>query len=334
MDDKKAAKAAKREARENAIAERAAKLEARKTALKEKTAVQNEAHKAKMAEIKAKSKAADEELKQNLSQAKNNMSQAIGEFTGNVKEMHYETKEEFEAAKAKSEEEWRIIKADFESAAASFKEAGELLGVASKDMLLKAPLGEEKRKEIRESAAGDKKLEKSLLKDAKNTEKARVESERLEKFGNRIADDFFWSRRICIYEKGYISVRMLMGGPNFDKPEKLLSISGSSQVFDKSFWTDSLQGDLYLTIVTEAQTYSIKHPMPDTGDVRRMKGLVATGQSVISRTVGQRERPTSNPQTPPSDDVTTKLESLVSLKVQGLLSDEEFTNAKAKLLGL
>ena len=35
----------------------------------------------------------------------------------------------------------------------------------------------------------------------------------------------------------------------------------------------------------------------------------------------------------PGNDLTAQLEQLASLKQQGILSDEEFTAAKAKLLG-
>ena len=37
---------------------------------------------------------------------------------------------------------------------------------------------------------------------------------------------------------------------------------------------------------------------------------------------------------PAQDDLTAKLEQLASLHSQGILSDEEFTSAKAKALGL
>jgi hypothetical protein len=126
---------------------------------------------------------------------------------------------------------------------------------------------------------------------------------------------------------------MLIGSPNFDKPERLKSISSTSQVFDKSFWTDSLQGDLYLTIVTEHQTYALNHPQANTGDVRRMKGLVATAQSVI----GSGAAPTAQ-KTQTGNDSNTELSGeltkLNALHTSGVLTEAEFTAAKAKLLGL
>ncbi|WP_296646620.1 SHOCT domain-containing protein [Rhodoluna sp.] len=342
MDDKEAAKAAKREARENADAARKAKYEARQAALKEKIALQKEVHRAKMAEIDARSKAVDEELKRknaetvkNIKTAAKNMKDAVGELNVALEQTVLETRQEFASAKAQSDEEWKKIKSDFAEIGNDFKEAGQMISDSSKDLLIKGPLGEEKRKDIRSAAGSDKKLEKTMLKDAKKLEKARVEAERLEKFGKRIADEFFWTRRVCIYEKGYVSVRFLTGGPNFDKPEKLVSISSNSQVFNKntSSLFEKLHGDLYLTIVTASDTYSLRNPRPDTGDVRRMNKLVATGQAVIGRDAPPPNADLSNnPRI--NTEISTELNKLNELHSSGVLTDAEFTAAKAKILGL
>jgi membrane protease subunit (stomatin/prohibitin family) len=40
------------------------------------------------------------------------------------------------------------------------------------------------------------------------------------------------------------------------------------------------------------------------------------------------------PQAPPADDKTAELQNLAALHTQGVLTDEEFAAAKAKLLGI
>jgi hypothetical protein len=40
------------------------------------------------------------------------------------------------------------------------------------------------------------------------------------------------------------------------------------------------------------------------------------------------------PEAPPEDDLTAKLQQLAALHSQGVLSDEEFSAAKAKVLGI
>ena len=41
-----------------------------------------------------------------------------------------------------------------------------------------------------------------------------------------------------------------------------------------------------------------------------------------------------DPEAPPEDDLTAKLQQLAALHSQGVLSDEEFSAAKAKVLGI
>jgi membrane protease subunit (stomatin/prohibitin family) len=48
----------------------------------------------------------------------------------------------------------------------------------------------------------------------------------------------------------------------------------------------------------------------------------------------QEQQPQAAQAPPPEDDSTAKLENLAQLHAQGVLTDEEFAAAKAKLLGI
>lgn len=300
-----------KETREEAIARRAAALAERKAknaaldAQRAKAAAERKAElRDRSAKIDAEFKARNQEVQENLKVSTEDVRDAIGDLKSTINEV-----------------------------------AGELgvdVEVALKDSLLKAPLGADKRAQIREDSDGDKKVEKTLLKAAKKEEKERVIAERLELFGEMILDQMFWARRICIYEKGFVSVRMLTGTFKFDKPERLISIDSESHIVDKQVWTENKIGDLYLTIVTERETYALNNPMPDTMDVRTMKAIVATGQSVIGNWARGRELPQAEPAAPVESqiDLSEQLKKVSELHKAGLLSDEEFAAAKAKLLGM
>lgn len=78
-------------------------------------------------------------------------------------------------------------------------------------------------------------------------------------------------------------------------------------------------------------------------------GVAATARVVNNRQEARREQEAASTQAaaeaaaekvaadtaaPAADDLTAQLEKLASLKTAGVISEEEFTAAKAKLLGL
>lgn len=69
-------------------------------------------------------------------------------------------------------------------------------------------------------------------------------------------------------------------------------------------------------------------------------GVAATARVVNNRQEARREQEAAahqaaaEPAAPAADDLTAQLEKLASLKTAGVISDEEFTAAKAKLLGI
>ena len=63
-----------------------------------------------------------------------------------------------------------------------------------------------------------------------------------------------------------------------------------------------------------------------------MQAMAQQAAAAASRRAGCRSTPAAAA-APAGDDLTAQLQQLAALKEQGILSDEEFAAAKAKLLG-
>lgn len=133
----------------------------------------------------------------------------------------------------------------------------------------------------------------------------------------------------------------------YDAPfEKLRAIKASTQVQDKSaggravasaasFGLSTLASNenrhLFLTITTDRETYALKEKggMLRLPDQAAMK-LELAGQGILDA-LGSRAP--SAPATPAPGSVADQLRDLAALHRDGVLTDEEFAAAKAKLLG-
>mgnify|MGYP001294747643 CR=1 FL=1 len=60
----------------------------------------------------------------------------------------------------------------------------------------------------------------------------------------------------------------------------------------------------------------------------------AQQQQAYAQQPQQQGYPPQQPPAPPQDDQTTQLQNLANLHSQGILTDEEFAAAKAKVLGI
>lgn len=85
--------------------------------------------------------------------------------------------------------------------------------------------------------------------------------------------------------------------PSSGQPEKLISIDLDTQnvtkktgvgrgvaaalTFGASLNAPSNRGDIYLTIVTEKDTYSLHQTFPEESEIRKLKKFVATANSLI-----------------------------------------------------
>lgn len=166
----------------------------------------------------------------------------------------------------------------------------------------------------------------------------------------------FHSRRVKIYSDGAVQV-------GFGPRAKLLGIDGSADIHSKTgvgraaagigmvavgalplgMLLPSTRGDLMLSIVTDKKTHVIHTRNTYSHELKALRKITATGNAVISgiralenRTQGfiqTNEAIDSNSSSNAPDSIATQVSDLAELHKAGVLTDEEFTSAKALLLG-
>lgn len=167
-----------------------------------------------------------------------------------------------------------------------------------------------------------------------------------EEFGDQLCSEIFGTKSVTIFSKGYVRVS---GGLGLVKgePEKLLDVFGESDITKKTglgraatavftgganlVLSPNQRGNLYLTISTDKQTHSLFLEMPKASDIKAMNKIVSAGKGVLHATT--QSSPAGDPKPGGGSDLPEQLQRLSQLKDQGVLSEEEFAAAKAKLLG-
>ena len=172
---------------------------------------------------------------------------------------------------------------------------------------------------------------------AKLAEQRRLDDE----YGEKVEDQLFGFTRVRLYAKGFTRVGVI--NPPY---EELLSIEFDADVQKKRgltraagfFATGGLnmlasnqRGDLYLTITTRLKTHALHVSPPSPGIVRAGKMLAARGQALLAspepgHTVAAPE--TSSPVGLPEE----RLRGLAQLQRDGLLSEEEYEEARLRIL--
>jgi len=168
-----------------------------------------------------------------------------------------------------------------------------------------------------------------------------------ERFGNVLIIEKFARKKIKIFENGYVSI-------DGKSPEKLVSADGSADVTKKTGpgraiggiaaiatgqillagSSNNRRGDVYLTLNTEAEVYALSIDLKNThseeNPVEVMNKILATCKRVIAVNDVSNMQPN---QVPVGPDLATQISSLNDLFQSGVLSEEEFNAAKAKILG-
>jgi hypothetical protein len=171
--------------------------------------------------------------------------------------------------------------------------------------------------------------------------------EQRDRYGNVLIIEKFARKKIKIFENGYVSV-------DGKSPEKLVSADGSADVTKKSGAgravggvaafavagplfvgsSNNRRGDVYLTLNTETEVYALsidlKNAHSEENPVEVMNKILATCKRVIS------VNGVSNPKPDgvlAGTDLAAQLSSLNDLFQSGVLSEDEFNSAKAKILG-
>jgi hypothetical protein len=97
-----------------------------------------------------------------------------------------------------------------------------------------------------------------------------------------------------------------------------------------NLFSSNMRGDINVTLVTDATTHLIHVSPPSESSLKTARKIEATGQALISRlTNSNASQSTGNS----SSDLASQLTKLVELHAAGVLTDEEFANAKAKIIG-
>jgi len=172
-------------------------------------------------------------------------------------------------------------------------------------------------------------------------------------FGTRvICQETIGTRSVSIYNNGYVKVSRFGG----EQIEKLISIEYSANVQKKSaagrgaaavltlglnLIGSKQRGDVYLTIVTDRQTYTLHVDPPRASVISAAQELAVAGQSVLAQLAAERaaqlqagaaSASASTPSPTKPKSVTDRLKELSKLHEQGMVSDDEFKEFRQNLL--
>ena len=198
-------------------------------------------------------------------------------------------------------------------------------------------------------AKEEKREAKAAVKEQRVAVQTAREAQELEDFGHEIQSGSFGGKTVQIFSKGYVRVSTMFGS---DGHQKLLSIEDSSNVQKKSALgrtaggvftlgmsvalSPNKRGDLFLVIVTDKRTYTLTQDPPTAGGMKSSKALAAAGRAVLSTL----EREHESQQTPVESQASSgdaspasKLREAAALHQDGILTDDEFAEIKARLLG-
>ena len=169
----------------------------------------------------------------------------------------------------------------------------------------------------------------------------------MSKYGRKVASatilDGIFPWNIAIFDGGYVKIG--------SKYQKLLGISGDTQLTKKTGLGRSVatlatfatpwpgfnllspgqRGVISLSIVTDKKTWVFSSDQVDSASVGKYQKILAAGTTVIEMQRAKEQGPNSSETV--ETDLSTQLKQLGELHAQGILSEEEFTSAKAKLLG-
>lgn len=180
-----------------------------------------------------------------------------------------------------------------------------------------------------------------------------LSSDELALYGGKVLDEIFLMKRIRLYEKGFVRITVATSrGGEF---EKLRKVSGEANVQSKTgvgrfaagvvtlgantVFTSNKRGGIFLTIVTDKKTHSLHADASIVGPdsiIKAMHKIVTTAESLIEvetgQSVGTSPVAVGFQEVAPVSSLADEIQKLNSLLTQGLINDEEFAQAKAKLL--
>ena len=196
-------------------------------------------------------------------------------------------------------------------------------------------------KRAKEEASAETKRAKEEARAEKQAELEAARKLELERFGAEVARANFANKTITIRQRGYVSVGgMFSASSNY---ERLISIEASGDVSKKSgagrgvgaVMTGGLnllgsnkRGDVYLTIVTDSQTYALREDPPTASNMKSSKKLEAAGNAILKTlAASQSQEPAAG-----TPGVRERLSELNDLLADGLITQEEFDRKRMALI--
>ncbi|GAT68818.1 hypothetical protein PS9374_04483 [Planomonospora sphaerica] len=166
------------------------------------------------------------------------------------------------------------------------------------------------------------------------------------KFGREVAREAFGGKVIAVHERGFVKIGGVFQEGTF---ERLVAIEASADVGKKSglgrgvaaamtmgvnLLGSNKRGDVYLTLVTDSQTYALREAPPTAGNMTRSKKLEAAGNSVLRAGAGTGNRVSSGARKASSGGtgVRERMNELKKLLAEGLITEDEFEQKRKSLL--
>lgn len=201
-----------------------------------------------------------------------------------------------------------------------------------------AQKAEQKRQEKAEYKAYAEKYKKQ--KPEKNKPVKQREAEHGKKLASELIQDGIGLIRVTVYEDGYVRIG--------DQIEKLVSVSGDAQISQKTglgrsvatvatmftpfpafnLLSPNARGRAALSFVTDKQVKVISTTYVDKSVLDKFEKLRAAAAAAILANT-----PLESESSSPANDLGQQLQQLGELHQKGILTDEEFATAKAKLIG-
>lgn len=163
--------------------------------------------------------------------------------------------------------------------------------------------------------------------------------------GRLVASETFGIYRVELYERGSVRVSPvpLIGVADF---ERLLGIDSSTEVATRSALDRGAvavlslrqvslgkhRGDVFLTIATDSRVYNLRSK-PSVTNITAGKKLAAAGAGILSQ-IARQSIQTGQPSTeaPQERSLLVRLRELASLRDDGLITGDEYTVMRQRLL--
>ncbi len=229
---------------------------------------------------------------------------------------------------------------------------GAALADAKAEQKAIAAQAKAERKAANDAAKAAKRAEAARNREAREAQKLADRAAFQQLAGNLVQRAPFGGKTVEIYENGFVRVGGLFSAANAPL-EELRSISYRDNSRDKSSGGRALgamaTGGLnllaskekiqaYLSIGTDKQVYQLSSSQSMASEQKAAMSLEAAGRAVLdakrhSELVAPTAvQPASPPAPPAQKSVAEQIRELAALHSEGILSDEEFTAAKNRLL--